>query len=444
MAGPGAPLAPRGRPRKVGRTRFGREGFSERHTAPRAARGEQALRRRRWPCTRWTSRSTPGAVIALVGDNGAGKSTLIKCVAGIYRIDGGEILFDGQPVQHPRADATRPPSGSRSSTRTSRWRTTSTSSRTCSSGARSSSRSARSTRSRWSRARATTLGEPLGHHHPQRAPDGRRPLGRPAPVGGGRQGGDVELARRDPRRAHRRPRRGPDAAGARPGQAPRRAGARGGASISHNLHDIFEVADDITVLRLGQNVAEFKRTEATQEEVVQAITAGKLSKVPGQVDTDEEEVVGVTTAEATAASGRPAALRGRVPRWWTDVKSGRARLAADHHRPDHHRDRLPVAERPLPHRQQLRQPDRPVGGLRDDRHGHRLRAAAGRDRPVGRLRLGRGGRDRRGPADPRRQRGADVDGDRRSRSAGASRSAPSTACCSRRSASRRSWSRSRG
>ena len=30
--------------------------------------------------------------------------------------------------------------------------------------------------------------------------------------------------------------------------------------ISHNLHDIFQVADTITVLRLGQNVNEFKRT----------------------------------------------------------------------------------------------------------------------------------------------------------------------------------------
>src|SRR3954453_410710 len=40
----------------------------------------------------------PGCVTALVGDNGAGKSTLIKCVAGIYRTDGGEVLFDGQPV----------------------------------------------------------------------------------------------------------------------------------------------------------------------------------------------------------------------------------------------------------------------------------------------------------------------------------------------------------
>ena len=51
--------------------------------------------------------------------------------------------------------------------------------------------------------------------------------------------------------------------------------------ISHNLHDIFEVADSITVLRLGQNVAEFKRRETTQAEVVQAITAGELSHVPG-------------------------------------------------------------------------------------------------------------------------------------------------------------------
>jgi D-xylose transport system ATP-binding protein len=36
------------------------------------------------------------------------------------------------------------------------------------------------------------------------------------------------------------------------------------------------------VLRLGQNVAEFKRAETNQQEVVEAITAGKLSKVPGQ------------------------------------------------------------------------------------------------------------------------------------------------------------------
>ena len=79
--------------------------------------------------------------------------------------------------------------------------------------------------------------------------------------------------------------------------------------ISHNLHDIFEVADNITVLRLGQNVAEFKRTEVTQEQVVHAITAGKLTKVPG-VDRHPRGGGGrVTTAEATAGR-RPAALAG--------------------------------------------------------------------------------------------------------------------------------------
>jgi D-xylose transport system ATP-binding protein len=40
----------------------------------------------------------PGEVTALVGDNGAGKSTLIKGVAGIYAFESGEYSFDGHPV----------------------------------------------------------------------------------------------------------------------------------------------------------------------------------------------------------------------------------------------------------------------------------------------------------------------------------------------------------
>src|SRR3954447_9299712 len=39
-----------------------------------------------------------GKVTALVGDNGAGKSTLIKGLSGAQAYDSGEIIFEGQPV----------------------------------------------------------------------------------------------------------------------------------------------------------------------------------------------------------------------------------------------------------------------------------------------------------------------------------------------------------
>jgi D-xylose transport system ATP-binding protein len=51
--------------------------------------------------------------------------------------------------------------------------------------------------------------------------------------------------------------------------------------VSHNLHDIFEVATRITVLRLGRNVGVYERAKTTQQEIVEAITAGRPTKVPG-------------------------------------------------------------------------------------------------------------------------------------------------------------------
>jgi D-xylose transport system ATP-binding protein len=221
-----------------------------------------------------------GEVMALVGDNGAGKSTLIKCIAGIYSIDSGEILFEGQPVSiHGPKDSARlgievvyqdlaladnldvvqnmflgreeltgplrsldeltmekranDTLGSLSVTTISSVRQTVAG---LSGGQRQSVAVAKAVM--WN-SRVVILDEPtaaLGVAQTRQVLDLVKRLGE--------QGLAVVL-------------------------------------ISHNLHDIFEVADTITVLRLGQNVAEYKRADVTQTQVVEAITAGKLSKVPG-------------------------------------------------------------------------------------------------------------------------------------------------------------------
>jgi D-xylose transport system ATP-binding protein len=224
--------------------------------------------------------ASQGEVMALVGDNGAGKSTLIKCIAGIHPIDSGEIRFEGEHVHvHGPKDASRlgievvyqdlalcdnldvvqnmylgreqvnnlrrldeiTMEAKAQETLRSLSVTTLRSVRQTvaglSGGQRQSVAVAKAVM--WN-SKLVILDEPT------------------AALGVAQTRQVLELVKR--------------------------LGEQGLAVIliSHNLHDIFEVADSITVLRLGQNVAEFKRTETNQQAVVEAITAGQLSKVPGQ------------------------------------------------------------------------------------------------------------------------------------------------------------------
>ena len=221
-----------------------------------------------------------GEVMALVGDNGAGKSTLIKCIAGIYSIDSGDVFFEGERVSlHGPKDSARlgievvyqdlaladnldvvqnmflgreeltgPLRSLDEITMERRANDTlATLSVTTirsvrqtvaglSGGQRQSVAVAKAVM--WN-SKVVILDEPtaaLGVAQTRQVLDLVKRLGE--------QGLAVVL-------------------------------------ISHNLHDIFEVADNITVLRLGQNVGEYKRTDVTQTQIVEAITAGKLSKVPG-------------------------------------------------------------------------------------------------------------------------------------------------------------------
>ena len=228
----------------------------------------------------------PGEVMALVGDNGAGKSTLVKCIAGTHMPDSGQMVFEGRNIDiHTPKDAARlgievvyqdlalcdnldvvqnmflgrevnrfqvlneaPMEQQTAETLKSLAVTTISSIRqpvaTLSGGQRQSVAVARAVM--WN-GKLVILDEPT------------------AALGVAQTEQVLELVRRL-------------------GQQ-----GIGVILISHNLHDVFETADRITVLRLGKTVGVFDRRSTTQQAVVEAITAGTPTKVAGIPSTANAE-----------------------------------------------------------------------------------------------------------------------------------------------------------
>jgi D-xylose transport system ATP-binding protein len=220
-----------------------------------------------------------GEVMALVGDNGAGKSTLIKCVAGTHTPDSGHVFFEGEEVSihgpkdaarlgievvyqdlalcdnldvvqnmylgreaHDRLHRLKEPIMEQKTAETMKGlRVTTIASirqrvATLSGGQRQSVAVARAVM--WN-SKLVILDEPT------------------AALGVAQTEQVLELVRRLGEQG------------------------LGVVIISHNLHDIFETAHRITVLRLGRNVGVYERDKTTQQEVVEAITAGRPTKVSG-------------------------------------------------------------------------------------------------------------------------------------------------------------------
>jgi D-xylose transport system ATP-binding protein len=220
-----------------------------------------------------------GEVMALVGDNGAGKSTLIKTIAGIHAADSGEIIFEGRPVNI--------------------------------SGPKDAARLGIEVvyqdlalcdnldvvqnmfLGREAHNQAQILYEPVMEQRTAEtlkslAVTTIRSIRQPVATLSGGQRQSVAVARAVMWNSKLVILDEPTAAlgVAQTEQVlalVERLGHQGLAVIliSHNLHDVFAVADRISVLRLGRNAGLYERRATTQQEVVQAITAGAPTKVSG-------------------------------------------------------------------------------------------------------------------------------------------------------------------
>src|SRR5437016_6698507 len=217
--------------------------------------------------------------MALVGDNGAGKSTLIKCVAGIYSIDSGEVLFEGNPVSiHGPKDAAR-----------FGIEVVYQDLALCDNlDVVQNMYLGREVHDLLQRLQEPEMEQKTAQTLKSLAVTTIRSVRQPVATLSGGQRQSVAVARAVMWNSKLVILDEPTAAlgVAQTEQVlalVKRLGEQGLSVIliSHNLHDVFAVADRITVLRLGRNAGLYDRTATTQQEVVQAITAGKPTKVSG-------------------------------------------------------------------------------------------------------------------------------------------------------------------
>jgi D-xylose transport system ATP-binding protein len=216
----------------------------------------------------------PGEVVALVGDNGAGKSTTIKMIAGVEQPDEGQIYFEGQPVS-----LSSPAVAERYGIQTvyqdlalcdnldivSNLFLGRELHRTLVPGV------LRVLRKSEMEERAQPVLRELGINLP--------PLSTPVSSLSGGQRQTVAVARAVLWGSKLVMMDEPTAAlGVAQTRAVldliQRLAAKGVGVlvISHNMHDVFRIADRIVVLRLGRTVANFVKSETTTDQVVAAIT----------------------------------------------------------------------------------------------------------------------------------------------------------------------------
>jgi D-xylose transport system ATP-binding protein len=220
-----------------------------------------------------------GEVMALVGDNGAGKSTLIKCIAGIHGYDHGEILFDGKPVHiHGPKDSAK-----------LGIEVVYQDLALCDNlDVVQNMYLGRELRDWLWRLKEPAMEQRTAETLKSLAVTTIRSIRQPVASLSGGQRQSVAVAKAVQWNSRLVILDEPTAAlgVAQTEQVlalVKRLAERGLAVvlISHNLHDIFEVANRITVLRLGHDIGIYEREKTTQQEVVQAITAGQPTKVSG-------------------------------------------------------------------------------------------------------------------------------------------------------------------